>query len=150
MRVVFVDALYWVASTNPQDQWHQKALEVETTLSNCTFVTTEAVLTEFLNFFSGYGAVARRKAARIAYGILARADVEVIQQSHSDFLAAIALYEARPDKSYSLTDCHSMNTMRERSTQSRVERDQPRRKTDAVCAKIGGEVRGHADEKDSE
>lgn len=35
MSGVFVDALYWVASTNPHDQWHRKALEVEATLANC-------------------------------------------------------------------------------------------------------------------
>jgi len=89
-------------------------LEVEATLGNCSFVTTEAVLTEFLNFFSEYGAVARRKTARIVQGILARADVEVVQQKHGDFVAAIALYDARPDKGYSHTDCLSMLIMRER------------------------------------
>jgi predicted nucleic acid-binding protein len=30
----------------------------------------------------------------------------------ADFDAAVALYEARPDKSYSLTDCRSMVAMR--------------------------------------
>lgn len=30
----------------------------------------------------------------------------------ADFDAALALYEARPDKGYSLTDCRSMNAPR--------------------------------------
>ena len=123
MRVVFVDALYWVASTNHRDQWHQRALEVEKTLSNCTFVTSEAVLTEFLNF-SEYGAVARQKAARVTRRILVRTDVDVVQQQQSDFLAALALYEARPDKGYSHTDCLSMTIMRDRGITEILTHDQ--------------------------
>jgi predicted nucleic acid-binding protein len=38
----------------------------------------------------------------------------VIEHSHETFLAGLELYEARPDKGYSLTDCISMNLMRER------------------------------------
>jgi predicted nucleic acid-binding protein len=32
----------------------------------------------------------------------------VLPQTRADFDAALALYEARPDKAYSLTDCRSM------------------------------------------
>ncbi len=38
--------------------------------------------------------------------------VHVIPQSHESFLTGLALYEARPDKGYSLTDCTSMHAMR--------------------------------------
>jgi predicted nucleic acid-binding protein len=38
--------------------------------------------------------------------------VTVISQTHQSFLAGLVLYEARPDKDYSLTDCISMNVMR--------------------------------------
>jgi predicted nucleic acid-binding protein len=34
-------------------------------------------------------------------------------QSRATFLAGLALFEARPDKGYSLTDCVSMETMRQ-------------------------------------
>jgi predicted nucleic acid-binding protein len=34
--------------------------------------------------------------------------VGVLPQTRADFDAALALYEARPDKGYSLTDCRSM------------------------------------------
>jgi predicted nucleic acid-binding protein len=33
-------------------------------------------------------------------------------QSRADFDAALALYDARPDKEYSLTDCRSMLAMK--------------------------------------
>jgi uncharacterized protein len=41
--------------------------------------------------------------------------MQVIQQTHESFLAGILLYENRIDKGYSLTDCISMNTMRQLS-----------------------------------
>ena len=31
MSLTFVDTLYFIASINPRDQWHQRALEVGTT-----------------------------------------------------------------------------------------------------------------------
>jgi uncharacterized protein len=39
--------------------------------------------------------------------------VTVIPQSRQTFLAGLALYEARPDKEYSLADCISMAAMRQ-------------------------------------
>lgn len=47
--------------------------------------------------------------------LLDREDLEVVEQTHADFLAGIELYRARPDKGYSLIDCISMNVMRERA-----------------------------------
>jgi predicted nucleic acid-binding protein len=38
--------------------------------------------------------------------------IDVLPQSRADFDAALALYEARPDKGYSLTDCRSMVALR--------------------------------------
>ena len=40
-------------------------------------------------------------------------EVDVLPTSPADFGAALALYESRPDKGYSLTDCRSMNAMRD-------------------------------------
>jgi predicted nucleic acid-binding protein len=39
--------------------------------------------------------------------------VRVIPQSHDSFQAGFELYRSRPDKGYSLTDCISMQTMRQ-------------------------------------
>ncbi len=38
--------------------------------------------------------------------------VTVHPQSRQTFLSGLSLYEARPDKEYSLTDCISMEAMR--------------------------------------
>ena len=39
--------------------------------------------------------------------------ITVREQSASSFLSGLSLYESRPDKAYSLTDCISMQAMRQ-------------------------------------
>ena len=114
MKPVFVDTHYLVASINPLDQWHQRALHVENQLIGVELVTTEEVLVETLNYFCSLGKHARLKVAQVVHRLFERTDVDVIPQTEESFLAGMALYEERPDKGYSLTDCISMNVMRER------------------------------------
>ncbi len=114
MRVAFVDTLYFVALFNPKDQWHARAIAASKLVAETKLITTEDVLVELLNFFSEYGEKARRGAVAQAEGILSAANIEVTPQSHDAFIAGFTLYKARPDKGYSLTDCISMYTMRER------------------------------------
>jgi predicted nucleic acid-binding protein len=45
-------------------------------------------------------------------GLLSSPDIRVIAQSRNSFVEGLALYNSRPDKGYSLTDCISMQTMR--------------------------------------
>ena len=71
------------------------------------------VLTEFLNHFSAYGAQMRAQAASTVRGFLSDPAMIVIPQSRQTLLSGLALYEARQDKEYGLTDCISMVTMRE-------------------------------------
>ena len=54
----------------------------------------------------------RRQAASFARNILADPHVTVLPQSHASFLHALAFYESRLDKHYSLTDCVTMQAMR--------------------------------------
>src|SRR5436190_24131242 len=114
MTHIFVDTLYWIALFNPRDQWHTAAVQAEGAARGSHFVTTESVLAEVLNYFSGYGPDARRKTCDFINDILADESVETLSQTHDEFLAGVTLYGARLDKSYSLTDCVSMNVMRER------------------------------------
>lgn len=113
MKAVFVDTHYLVASINPLDQWHEGALQMEKQLAGIKLVTTEEVLVETLNYFCSLGTHARLKVARVVHRLFERADVEVIPQTETSFLAGIKLFEERPDKGYSMTDCISMNVMRE-------------------------------------
>ncbi len=114
MNIVFVDTLYWVALFNNRDQWHERALAAGAAFKDARFVTTEDVLVELLNFFSEHGERARRAATDRVEKLLSVAQTEVAPHSHETFMAGLALYRARPDKGYSLTDCISMNVMRER------------------------------------
>ena len=110
----FADALYWVALTNPNDQWHEKAWRIAQGLRASRLVTTEEVLTEFLNFLSSRGAYLRQRASATVRRIETGREVEIIPQTHESFRAGLELYEQRRDKGYSLTDCISMQTMRSR------------------------------------
>lgn len=115
MRLIFVDTLYIVALVNPQDQWHAHARRAKDEVgAGAHFVTTEAVLTELLNFFSAFRSEMRRAVAGIARDILDDAEVETLPITRDLFMSGLALYEARPDKGYSLTDCLSMHVMHKR------------------------------------
>jgi len=113
MRRVFADTFYWIAITDPADEWHARALEISASFEAVRLVTSEAVLIEFVNFFSGYGARLRREVVETVHDILDDPDVEVAPQARHSLLSGMALYAGRPDKGYSLTDCISMQIMRE-------------------------------------
>jgi predicted nucleic acid-binding protein len=112
MKRVFADTAYWVALVHRKDQWHQKALHVSQQLGSAILVTTDEVLNEFLAFFSAFGTPMRVQCGRIVSDLLTDPTIVVVPQSRQSFEAGLALYEGRPDKSYSLTDCVSMTTMR--------------------------------------
>lgn len=110
MSRIFVDTVYWLAIFLPRDPWAGAARAID--CSDAILVTTEEVLSEFLAAVSAHGESTRRLACRLVRTILNDSDIEVAVQSHESFLAGLALYERRPDKQYSLTDCISMNVMR--------------------------------------
>jgi uncharacterized protein len=112
MRRIFADTLYWIAITNPKDQWHQAAVNASRTLVGCHLFTTEEVLTEVLNAFSEAGRVLRQEAVDLVRDLDTDPAVTIHPQSHHTFHSGLALYEARPDKGYSLTDSVSMELMR--------------------------------------
>ncbi len=113
MRRVFADSLYWIALNNPRDQWHSRAVKVSRTLRGVAVVTTEEVLSEFLTHFSGQGPMVRDGAVRNVENYMRDPDIMVLPQSHRSFLDGLGLYKARLDKGYSLTDCISMEAMRQ-------------------------------------
>lgn len=112
MKRVFVDTAYWLALTSSFDQYHAKAVEASSTLGNCRLITTDAVLIEFLNALAGGGAHIRNAAVQMVETIMRNPQVSVVPMSRRTFTRSLALFKARPDKGYSLTDCSSMLTMR--------------------------------------
>src|SRR5262245_27146474 len=113
MRRVFADTLYWIAMIHRKDQWHQAAQAASLQLAGCHLVTTDAVLIEVRNAFSEAGRFLRGEVITLIRDLHADPAITVHPQSRQTLLAGLALYEARPDKGYSLTDCISMATMRE-------------------------------------
>jgi uncharacterized protein len=113
MRRVFADAQYWVGILNEKDQSHQAAQIISRTLQGVTIVTTEEAITEVLAYFSERGRYLRQVAAAFIADMLGDPEIVVRPQSHQTFEEGFALYQARPDKGYSLTDCISMLAMRQ-------------------------------------
>lgn len=113
MRRIFADAVYWIAIANRKDQWYANVVTVMRSLGQVTLITTEEVLDEFLAHYSGHGPTLRNLAAATVEKAMANPQVIVRPQSHQSFIAGLSLYKARPDKAYSLTDCISMEAMRQ-------------------------------------
>jgi predicted nucleic acid-binding protein len=109
---VFADTFYWLALARPRDSWHAAAWLWAQANASTRLTTTDEVLTEFLNALAATGPVGRAHAAATVRDIRNDPQVDVLPQSRADFDAALALYEARPDKGYSLTDCRSMIALR--------------------------------------
>ncbi len=110
---VFADTFHWIALTNPRDSFHRTVLEFSRSLRPQAIVTTDEVLTELMTFFA---ADRQLRVALVVNYVLADEHVRVIPQTRRSFLMALALYQVRPDKGYSLTDCISMQTMRREGT----------------------------------
>ena len=87
-------------------------MRVRAEIGECVLVTTDEVLAEFLTGVGGGGPRTRQMAASLVRRALRSSTVVVLLQSRETLLAGLTLYEARPDKTYSLVDCVSMATMR--------------------------------------
>jgi predicted nucleic acid-binding protein len=120
---VFIDTAYWVARIDKRDQWRAKAKEVTQRLTFTSLITTELVLVEVLNYFSGYRPEVKHEVAAIVQSLLDEADVRVVWQSQQLFEAGVMLYRDRLDKGYSLTDCVSMVVMRQEAIQEALTHD---------------------------
>jgi predicted nucleic acid-binding protein len=114
VKAVFADTFYWVALANPGDVRHLDAVAFDKRLTSATIFATDEVLVEFMTFFSS-DPWQRSRAAVTVRRLLVKPDIHVVPQSRDSFLAGLDLYQSRHDKSYSLTDCISMQTMRQES-----------------------------------
>jgi uncharacterized protein len=120
---IFVDTAYWVARIDKRDQWRSHAKEVTKRISGIQLLTTELVLVEVLNYFSGYRSEVRQEVVTIVQRLLNGSDAEIIWQTQELFVSGLALYQARLDKGYSLTDCVSMEVMRQAEIQDVLTND---------------------------
>jgi predicted nucleic acid-binding protein len=114
VNAIFADTFYWAAFTNIQDSAHEKAKAFTLSAPLMMICTTEEVLTEYLNYFAASGSQLRRKVAINVHNMMENQTVEIVPQTADSFRTGLDLYRTRLDKGYSLTDCISMQTMRQR------------------------------------
>jgi predicted nucleic acid-binding protein len=118
MNLVFVDAAHWIAVFDPKDSLHDIALAAQRKLeTQSRFVTTDFVLTEFLNTFCEHGPHLRIGAYRTVRKILANPNCDTTPASRISFEEGLQFYSQREDKGYSVTDCISMLLMKARGIQ---------------------------------
>ncbi len=113
MKLIFADTFYWISLVNQRDNWHQQAVMITSSLKRVKIVTTDEILGEALNFLSTYGTQMRRRTVRLIKDIMANPNIQVVAQTRESFLQGLHLYENRVDKEYSLTDCVSMEVMKQ-------------------------------------
>jgi uncharacterized protein len=107
---VFADTFYWIGLTNRRDSAHPAVMQFTTSLAPRSVVTSDEVLTEFLAYYAS-DRILRREAGLAVSRLMNDPDIRIVPQSRNSFLDGLALYNARPDKGYSLTDCISMQIM---------------------------------------
>ena len=113
MEIAFADAAYYIGLLLPNDELHDTALRRKEELQDALVVTHDGVLVEVLAHVSQMGAFVRLKGVGLVQDVRADHRIQVIEQTRELFDAGLALYAARLDKGYSLTDCMSMVVCRD-------------------------------------
>ncbi|MGV0024152.1 type II toxin-antitoxin system VapC family toxin [Phormidesmis priestleyi] len=114
MTVVFADAGYWIALFNPRDALHTKAMTASQAVQAQPIVTSQMVLTEFLNHYASMGSKFRQRAVEVVERLQQDPDVEIVPQTNEQFVKTLLLYAQRQDKEWGFTDCASFLIMQER------------------------------------
>ena len=122
MERVFADTGYWIALINSRDELHKRASSVSREFRPEQIVTSEMVLTEFLNCFSDYGPHLRQAVATAVESLHSTGIIVVPQTTHL-FANALQRYRAMADKNWSLTDCASFLIMEEKGLTAALTHD---------------------------
>ncbi|MBI3302358.1 MAG: type II toxin-antitoxin system VapC family toxin [Deltaproteobacteria bacterium] len=124
MNAVFADAGYWIALFNPRDQLHDKAVVASQATQERPIVTSQMVLTEFLNHYASFGEPFRQRAVQVVRSLQDDADVGIVSQTAEQFEAALTLYAQRQDTAWGLTDCAFFLIMQERGMTEALAHDE--------------------------
>lgn len=110
MTTVFVDASYYLALTNGDDEHHERAVALERTYRG-KLVTTEYVLVEVLDALTS--GKLREVGVEVYHAVLEDANTTLIPASSSLLAQGVALFQSRPDKQWGITDCISFIVMQD-------------------------------------
>jgi uncharacterized protein len=113
-REVFADTAFFVALLDSRDRLNEEAVALAEGLARegARMATTDAILVETANYCSR--GPLRRHAARWIEELRADAGWNIVPLDRPTLLRAEVRYAGHPDKSWSLTDCHTMEAMRSR------------------------------------
>jgi predicted nucleic acid-binding protein len=118
---LLLDTVFIQALLNRNDQYHSAARRLVDRVAAADEVwVTEAVLIEVANALS---ALNREGAAHFIALCYETANVRVVSVGTPLLRSALALYRARADKEWGLTDCISMVVMREQGLREVVTAD---------------------------
>ena len=117
----FLDTSYILALVNTRDKFYERA-RATSGLVSPPFVTTEAILIEVGNALSQEKW--RPLGVKTLDWLRHSPDIEVVPVDTSLLDRAIALYSARMDKEWGLTDCISFVVMQERRLTNALAADQ--------------------------
>jgi uncharacterized protein len=111
---VFVDTAYLIALLDERDNLNERArtLTAKLAAERAELVTSDAVVLEFANYFAR--SPLRNHAARWIAAFRRARSWEIVAVEREVLHRAEARYGRHRDKTWSLTDCHSMEVMRER------------------------------------
>jgi predicted nucleic acid-binding protein len=113
MRKIFLDTAYLQALIDSGDNLYELSQMMTSKLAKFQGITSEMVLTELLNALCSRGEYLRRSAIRLTQDLRSDRNIIIIPQTSEQFEQAFGFYQRRLDKGYSLTDCSSMQIMRE-------------------------------------
>lgn len=120
MTVVFADTSFFVAFLNGRDRAHRPAREYANDRS-LSIVTSEWVLVEVANFFACSDL--RRLVPSFLGELRANPRIAIVWEHADLFDRGLRLYEERPDKHWSLTDCVSFAIMEDRQIREALTMD---------------------------
>ncbi len=111
MKRVFADASYWIALLNKNDQYHSSAVALDSKLRGVEIVTSDMVLAEILNCFSGKGPFMRKLVAKYVSHLLHTGGYFIVEQSREQFVYGLGIYSRYADKDWGFVDCTSYRIM---------------------------------------
>ena len=121
MKTVFADAFYFVGLVNRADQHHDRIVAAARQLRE-DVLTTEWVLAEFADALAESSS--RRLVPQFIRALEQDPKVRIICAGSDLFQRGLRLYEERPDKEWSLTDCLSFVVMEEENIREALTGDQ--------------------------
>ena len=113
MATTFVDTAHFVALLDPRDTLHAQAMALTKRLAkrSAELVTSDAVLVEVGNYFAR--GPLRSRAMEWIVAVRAAPGWRIEAVTRPLLLRGEALYRAHADESWSVTDCVSMELMRD-------------------------------------